>query len=505
MREFLLEAAEDVPNLEIWVTGGWVRDRLLNIDSSDLDLALNCLTGKQFGIVLEQFSRRPDILSKYSEKASALNIAEPGAVKFTIIERNAEAAKQLETAHGRLFGLDIDLVNLRKEVYKENSRTPEMDFGSPEEDALRRDATVNALFLNLKSQQVVDLTRRGLDDLRAKRIRTPLEPFQTFMEDPLRVLRLIRIGSKLQFTIDTDTKDCMRNDVVQKALDNMITRDRINIEIFKMAKTSPAAAFQLLFECNLYVPIFLRFGSPLVETLQRYFPPQNGIPWPSRWPHTIQHLDGILKLDSQLGSMARSVDQPECLWILAVYTPLAKLRSSRLQAAVQEANDAVRLPVKIKRLLEAALKNFDAITSLVDSNAAEQSAPPRSEVGTAIRLWGATWPSQILYNLLARSNGFDSIAVATASEEAETDSLTARFSRFIEHIWDQNLQNAHIQAPFLNGNEIKQLFSLSSDGRYIKTAIEALIAWQFDHPQASKDDAKTWLLSQKDSFDIPGN
>lgn len=216
LREFLLEAAQDIPDLEIWVTGGWVRDRLLGIDSSDIDLALNCLTGRQFGLALEQFSRRPDILSKYGDKAKRLNIAELAAVQFTIIERNAEAAKQLETAHGRLFGLDIDMVNLRKEVYKENSRTPEMEFGTPEEDAFRRDATINALFFHLKNQQVVDLTGRGLDDLQAKLIRTPLDPFQTFMEDPLRVLRLIRIGSRLQFTIHPDALDCMTNDVVQR-------------------------------------------------------------------------------------------------------------------------------------------------------------------------------------------------------------------------------------------------------------------------------------------------
>lgn len=162
LREFLLECAAHFPGLAIWITGGWVRDRLLGIPSSDLDLAMNSLTGRQFGHFLESFSARPDISAKYNQKAAESGLPPSQTAKFTIIERNAEMSKQLETAHGKLFGLDIDLVNLRKEVYSGHSRTPEMEFGTPEEDALRRDATVNALFFHLQRQEVVDLTGKGL-------------------------------------------------------------------------------------------------------------------------------------------------------------------------------------------------------------------------------------------------------------------------------------------------------------------------------------------------------
>ncbi|KAM3558490.1 hypothetical protein MY1884_003951 [Beauveria asiatica] len=110
------------------------------------------------------------------------------------MKKNAIMSKKLETAGGRLFGLDVDLVNLRKEVYDGQTRNPDMEFGTAQEDAFRRDATVNALFYNLKKQQVVDPTGRGLKDLDAKIMRRPLDPMQTFMDDPLRVLRLIRVG-----------------------------------------------------------------------------------------------------------------------------------------------------------------------------------------------------------------------------------------------------------------------------------------------------------------------
>ncbi|KAG8406395.1 CCA tRNA nucleotidyltransferase, mitochondrial [Metarhizium acridum] len=208
LREYLLECAQHFPGLEIWITGGWVRDRLLDIPSSDLDEALNNITGRDFGKFLEAFSSRPDIQAKYHQKAIELGIPDARFSRFHILERNADKAKNLETAGGKLFGLDIDLVILRKEVYDGHSRAPEMQFGTPEEDAFRRDATVNSLFFHLERQEVVDLTGKGLDDLESRIMRTPLDPRQTFMDDPLRTLRLIRVGSKLGFAIGPKALCC---------------------------------------------------------------------------------------------------------------------------------------------------------------------------------------------------------------------------------------------------------------------------------------------------------
>lgn len=155
------------------------------------------MTRREFGKFLEKFSAEPEIESKYRLKADELGIPNSKFTRFHIMERNADMSKKLETADGKLFGLDVDLVNLRKEVHDGQSRTPDMEFGTPEEDAFRRDATVNAMFFHLGKQEVVDLTVRGLKDLDARIMGTPLDPRQTFMDDPLRVLRLIRVGSKL--------------------------------------------------------------------------------------------------------------------------------------------------------------------------------------------------------------------------------------------------------------------------------------------------------------------
>lgn len=81
---------------------------------------------------------------------------------------------------------DVDFTNLRSEVYAD-SRIPTIQLGTPEEDAHRRDLTINSLFFNINSRAVEDYTGHGLDDLRHGLIRTPLAARETFLDDPLRV------------------------------------------------------------------------------------------------------------------------------------------------------------------------------------------------------------------------------------------------------------------------------------------------------------------------------
>lgn len=83
------------------------------------------------------------------------------------------------------------------------------EFGTPEEDALRRDCTINALFYNLHTSQIEDFTKRGLKDIKLKKIVTPLKPYSTFEDDPLRILRCIRFASRFGFKIDSEVKLAM--------------------------------------------------------------------------------------------------------------------------------------------------------------------------------------------------------------------------------------------------------------------------------------------------------
>ncbi|KAF2965538.1 hypothetical protein GQX73_g8063 [Xylaria multiplex] len=515
LRELLLECAQHFSGLEIWITGGWVRDRLLGIPSSDLDLALSKVTGREFGKFLEKFSGKPEIESKYRLKADDLGISDSKFTRFHVMERNADMSKKLETAGGKLFGLDVDLVNLRKEVYDGQSRTPDMEFGTPEEDAFRRDATVNAMFFHLGKQEVVDLTGRGLKDLAARIMTTPLDPRQTFIDDPLRVLRLIRVGSKLGFALHPEATQCMKENEIRRALDTMITRDRIGIELFKMMRdANTAVAFQHIFESNLYTPVFLRLDSSLLETLQTEFPvlgSSTSPPWPMTWPRAYQLLAYLLKDSSNLGNMVQSEENVDHLWIMAAYAPIAGLRRKMLGQAVQEATTALRIPTKISKVLESALRNFDSILSILDTIATKsERLPSRSLVGMALRSWGATWSTQVTYVMLAQAVYAPQISAASVPfvcgpsiDEFLVGSLLERFSAFADFVWDQDLHDAHLQRPLLDGNDIQRLFALQRGGKYLKSALDGLMVWQFDHIDAQVEDAKAWLLGQQKRLGIP--
>ena len=101
---------------------------------------------------------------------------------------------------------------------------------------MRRDATVNAMFFNLNTLQIEDFTNRGFEDMDAKVIRTPLEPHQTFKDDPLRILRLIRFASRLNYTIDPETEKAMSSQEIGEVLKIKISRERVGIELEKMLK-----------------------------------------------------------------------------------------------------------------------------------------------------------------------------------------------------------------------------------------------------------------------------
>jgi tRNA nucleotidyltransferase/poly(A) polymerase len=215
-------------------TGGWVRDKLLGVDSHDIDVGISNMTGYQFGNLLKEYLDQSKNLEKY--KQALPDGQQDAIVSLHKIEANPEKSKHLETVTTRIFGMDIDLVNLRKETYTEESRNPQMEFGTALEDALRRDATINALFYNLNESRLEDFTERGLDDMKKKIIRTPMEPYQTFKDDPLRVLRLIRFASRLGYQIESETETAMQNEDIGIALKLKISKERVWAELDKMLR-----------------------------------------------------------------------------------------------------------------------------------------------------------------------------------------------------------------------------------------------------------------------------
>lgn len=206
---------------QVWLVGGAVRDELLGLPStSDVDLVTEL-----------------DALKLAQDVAEKANCAPP------------DVYPRFGTAMVRLGTLNVEFVTARKESYSPESRKPEVETASLTDDALRRDFTVNSLMKNLHSGELIDHTGMGLADLKSRILRTPLEPEQTFFDDPLRMLRAVRFRWKLGFEYAPDLKSALSAQVERL---KSISWERIHDEFEKcILGPNPTGALNDLHEFRL--------------------------------------------------------------------------------------------------------------------------------------------------------------------------------------------------------------------------------------------------------------
>ncbi|KAH0565691.1 hypothetical protein GP486_000910 [Trichoglossum hirsutum] len=508
--------------VELRFTGGWVRDKLLGTGSKDIDVAINKMTGYQFGLKMKEYLEIPGNKRKYGleendhEKGTPTGGHDSGAIpradvghKATHkglgglhkIEANPEKSKHLETVTTRILGLDIDLVNLRKETYSEDSRNPQMEFGTPEEDALRRDSPVNALFYNLHTSLVEDFTGRGFDDMERKILRTPLEPCQTFKDDPLRVLRLIRFASRLGFQIDHETEKSMADESIKEALRAKISRERVGAEIEKILKgNDPFGALVLIDRLGLYNTIFTDPENNLMF-----------VPDLSCWQQTYRFLHSILREDQGSNSAAgacsriqpmliRNAEEAYLAWLLASLTPWANLQAfppsksskKKLQPmAAIVAREGLKVNNKVFEVIAGACGNSEEITrnitklkSLLESGNSDlesNDSIDRGALGMAIRRWGSNWRPHVLFSLLLELKRI-------GDNTQEMYNVLESYAAFLRHLEKLGLLEAYSLKPILDGTRLCEELRVKP-GPWMKGALEMVMEWQLRHPDQTDPQA----------------
>ena len=221
--EVISQASHEL-NMESYVIGGFVRDLLLARD----------------------FKKDIDIVAVGSGIELALRVSEllPKKPKVQVF-------KSYGTAMLRFEDTEIEFVGARKESYNLESRNPIVENGTLEDDQNRRDFTINALALSLNKDTFGELSDpfNGLEDMKNKIIKTPLDPDITFSDDPLRMLRAIRFANQLGFEIEENSV----NSIVKNAdRINIISGERIVDELNKILSTSkPSIGFLLLYKTRL--------------------------------------------------------------------------------------------------------------------------------------------------------------------------------------------------------------------------------------------------------------
>lgn len=250
--------------VEAYVVGGYVRDHYLRRPSTDIDVVV---------------------------VGSGVALAEALARE---LHTRLSVFKTFGTAMLRAGGVEIEFVGARRESYSHDSRKPQVEAGTLEDDQLRRDFTINALAWSLDRERFGELVDPfdGMYDLEHGIIRTPCDPDVTFSDDPLRMMRAVRFAAQLGFTIEEQTFDAIARNAARIRI---VSRERIAAELNKIVLSPvPSMGFELLSLSGLLPLIFPELHALKgVEKRGRHAHKDNFV-------HTLKVLDNVARRSDDL-------------------------------------------------------------------------------------------------------------------------------------------------------------------------------------------------------------
>ena len=264
--KLISEVAEN-NNQSVFVVGGYVRDLLMKRQApTDID---------------------------FVTEGSGINLAKAVAKEINP-KLTVSVFKNYGTAMFKHQGLDLEFVGARKESYAEDSRKPSVETGTLEDDQKRRDFTINALAISLNKANFGELIDpfAGISDIENKIIRTPLEPSQTYSDDPLRMMRAIRFASTLNFNIEEKSLKSIQTEAERIKI---VSMERIMVEFNKiMLSEKPSVGLKLLEQTGL-LPLIM----PELTALKGIEEVEGQTHKDNFW-HTLEVVDNISKNTNNL-------------------------------------------------------------------------------------------------------------------------------------------------------------------------------------------------------------
>ena len=210
--------------MSVYIVGGYVRDLLMKRAApTDIDFVT-----EGSGIALAQ---------------SVAAAIDP--------ETKVSVFKTYGTAMFRYQGLELEFVGARKESYNAESRNPSVEQGTLEDDQKRRDFTINAMAISLNQESFGELVDpfHGVEDMGKRILRTPLEPEQTYSDDPLRMMRAVRFAATLGFSIEENSLEAIKKEAHRRKI---VTIERIMVEFNKiMLSDKPSTGLKILKDTGL--------------------------------------------------------------------------------------------------------------------------------------------------------------------------------------------------------------------------------------------------------------
>ena len=246
----------------VYIVGGFVRDLLMKRKApTDIDF------------VTEQ-----DGISLAKAVAAEIN----NKLKVSVF-------KNYGTAMFKYKDLDLEFVGARKESYAEDSRKPSVESGSLEDDQKRRDFTINAMAISLNKENFGKLVDpfNGSEDLVHGILKTPLDPHQTYSDDPLRMMRAVRFASTLNFKIENNSLEAIKTESQRISI---VSMERIMVEFNKiMLSEKPSVGLKLLDDTHLLEKIIPEL------TALKGIEEVEGQTHKDNFYHTLEVVDNISK------------------------------------------------------------------------------------------------------------------------------------------------------------------------------------------------------------------
>ncbi len=440
--------------VEVYAVGGFVRDLILNRDRNDLDI-----------LVI----------------GSGVDFAQSVANELGI--SNVSFFNNFGTAHFDYQEMNVEFVGARKESYDRNTRKPIVEDGTFEDDISRRDFTINTLAISLNKIEFGKLIDKfnGLNDINNKLIRTPLDPFKTFDDDPLRIMRAFRFASQLNFSVDPSIIIASKEMRERLAI---VSQERITDEFLKiLASPKPSIGLKLLFDSSVLEIVFPEI-SVMAGVDQRKDYHHKDV-----FLHTLQVVDNICK-------------ETENLWLrfAALVHDIAKPPTKKFVEGIGwtfhgHEDLGARMMTKIFHRMKLPLHKLEYIQKLIRLHLRPIALAKEEVTDSAIRRFVVD-AGEDLEDLIILCR-----ADITSKNPIKVEKYLGNYERVMQKVRDVKERDKlrEFQSP-VRGDEIMQICNLKPSRKVgeIKTAIEeAILDGKIGN---NYEEAFKYLMEIKDQF-----
>ena len=439
---------------EIALVGGPVRDALLGRAGNDWDFATNA---------------RPDDIER---------LVKPWA------EATWDMGREFGTIGAQIGQARFEITTYRTDSYDPDSRKPDVDFGDTlEGDLSRRDFTVNSMAVRLDQLQFVD-PFDGLSDIAAQILRTPVDPVQSFSDDPLRMLRAARFASQLGFTIEAQTLATMSE--LHERLE-IVSKERIREEFSRLLLTeNPRLGITVLVDTGLADVFLPELGALRLEIDEHH-----------RHKDVYEH--SLTVLEQAIGMEHRISEQPDLvIRLAALLHDIGKPKTRRFReggAVTFHHHDVVGAKLVRSRMKELRFSkdDIDAVSDLIELHLRFHGYGTSEWTDSAVRRYVRDAGEQLIrLHVLTRAD-------CTTRNQRKADRLSRDYDHLEKRIAilseQEELSNLR---PDLDGNEIIDILGIQP-GPEVGRAYKYLLELRIERGPLNKEQAtaelKAWWSS----------